>query len=86
MCGGGLLDIGIYCLQFATLIFGDIEPTDIQVVGALTEGGVDEFASINLKFGEKKIATLCYSVANDFDNTALVFGSKGTIKVRRKSC
>ena len=83
MCGGGILDIGIYCLSFVTWIFGDREPHEIQTLGALNEDAVDEYASVNMRFGEKGIATFCYSISHDYENCAFVFGTKGMIKVSK---
>ena len=79
--GGGVLDIGIYGLQFVTMVLGNKEPKKIQVVGALNKNGVDEYANINLEFDDSQVATICYSISNNFENTALIFGSKGNIKV-----
>ena len=76
-----MLNRGIYGLQLFTMVFGNVEPADIQAVGALSEDGIDEYASIILKFGEKGIASLCYSITNTFENIALIYGTKGTIKV-----
>ncbi|XP_065214119.1 trans-1,2-dihydrobenzene-1,2-diol dehydrogenase-like [Planococcus citri] len=80
-CGGALLDIGIYNLQFALLAFGHAEPIDIQAIGALNEDGVDEYASVILKFGDKGVATLNFSVVHPLDNNAIIIGTKGQITI-----
>ena len=46
--GGALLDIGVYPLQFITMVFGE-EPESINTTGWLTSTGVDETAAITLK-------------------------------------
>lgn len=79
------MDIGIYNLQFATLAFGHVEPIDIQAIGALNEDGVDEYASVILKFGDKGIATLTYSMVHPLDNNAVIIGTKGRITVSHHS-
>ena len=43
--GGALLDIGIYCLQFITMVFGGERPESIQATGACLDtgrGGIGE--------------------------------------------
>ena len=47
--GGAVLDIGIYPINFATMIFGE-KPESVHVDGWLMSTGVDEFASITLKY------------------------------------
>ena len=48
--GGAVLDIGIYPINFATMIFGE-KPESVHADGWLTSTGVDEFAAITLKYG-----------------------------------
>lgn len=37
--GGGLLDIGIYCIQFISMVFGGQKPEKILAVGRHHETG-----------------------------------------------
>ena len=46
--GGATLDIGIYPIDFATMIFGE-KPESVHAQGWLASTGVDEFAAITLK-------------------------------------
>ncbi len=46
--GGSLLDVGVYPIQFATMIFGE-RPENIQTTGWVMETGVDEAAFLTLK-------------------------------------
>jgi predicted dehydrogenase len=59
--GGGLMDIGIYVIQFALMAFGGIAPVSISATGSLMDTGADETASLMLQFGEGKFAQLLYS-------------------------
>ncbi len=61
--GGGLMDIGIYVIQFALMAFVGREPlTDgVNAVGTKMESGADETGSLMLQFGEGKFAHLVYS-------------------------
>ena len=45
--GGAMLDIGIYPIDFATMIFGE-KPECVRP-GWLASTGIDEFAAITLK-------------------------------------
>ncbi len=46
--GSNVLALGVYPINFATMIFGE-RPESIESKGWLTEIGVDEFAAITLK-------------------------------------
>ena len=46
--GGAVLDIGVYIINFATMVFGE-KPETVQTSGWLMATGVDEFAAITLK-------------------------------------
>lgn len=38
--GGGLLDLGIYCVQFFSMVFGAQKPEKISAVGRIHETGI----------------------------------------------
>lgn len=38
--GGGLLDIGIYCIQFISMVFGGQKPEKISAMGRRHETGM----------------------------------------------
>ena len=46
--GGSILDVGVYPIHFATMIFGE-RPESVNTTGWLMETGVDETAFITLK-------------------------------------
>ena len=46
--GGAILDIGVYVINLATMVFGEI-PSRVQSTGTLLDTGVDETAAINLR-------------------------------------
>ena len=48
MGGEAMLDIGMYPIDFATIIFGE-KPESVHAQGWLASTGVDEFAAITLK-------------------------------------
>ncbi|KAG3118790.1 hypothetical protein PI124_g5922 [Phytophthora idaei] len=76
--GGGLLDIGIYPLAFATMVFG-AKPEKITSAGKLNDGGVDIFNSVTLEYSDSRFATVEYTMLATLDETVTISGSKGRI-------
>uniref|UniRef100_A0A8C0PLT3 Trans-1,2-dihydrobenzene-1,2-diol dehydrogenase n=2 Tax=Canis lupus familiaris TaxID=9615 RepID=A0A8C0PLT3_CANLF len=50
--GGGLLDLGIYCIQFISMVFGGQKPEKISAVGRRYETGLKESPVIPLAESE----------------------------------
>ena len=48
--GGVTLDLGIYTITMASLVFGGGKPESVQANGYLTDTGVDELASVIIKY------------------------------------
>lgn len=76
LAGGALLDVGVYTLNFASLIFGD-EVTDIKSSVVKTETGVDAQNSITLTYPEGKMAILNSSLRVISDRQGIIYGTKG---------
>ncbi|GMF50873.1 unnamed protein product [Phytophthora fragariaefolia] len=76
--GGGLLDIGIYPLAFATMVFG-AKPDKITSAGKLNDGGVDIFNSVTLEYSNSRFATIEYTMLATMDEIVTIAGSKGRI-------
>lgn len=89
--GGGILDVGCYCVSFARLMAGAAtgkpfaEPTDLQGMGQVGPSGVDEWAVANLKFAGPSdapiLAQLTTGVRCSTDSHVRIYGSKGWIEV-----
>jgi len=79
--GGAALDIGIYPVQFACLVFDHEEPTEIIAAGHLMETGVDESFTVILKFKNGRMATLTASTNCETNSTAVIAGEKGVIQI-----
>lgn len=80
LAGGALLDVGIYPINFARMVFGD---TLKEVKStALFKNGVDMTDSIVMNFEGDKVATLQSSVCGASDRMGGIFGTKGYIKVQ----
>ena len=48
--GGATLDVGIYPIAMASLVFGGGRPESVKVNGYLTDTGVDELVSVTIKY------------------------------------
>ncbi|WP_349673742.1 Gfo/Idh/MocA family oxidoreductase [Lacrimispora sp.] len=80
LAGGALLDVGVYTLNFASLVFGD-EITDITSSVIKTETGVDAQNSITLLYPGGKMAVLNSSVQVLSDRQGIIYGTKGFLVV-----
>jgi predicted dehydrogenase len=80
LAGGALLDVGVYTLNFASMIFGDkIKSMSSSVIK--TESGVDAQNSITLCFEDGKMAILNSSMLAITDRQGVINGNKGYIVV-----
>ena len=80
LAGGALLDVGVYTLNFASLVFGD-EITDITSSVIKTEAGVDAQNSITLLYPGGKMAVLNSSIQVLSDRQGIIYGTKGFLVV-----
>ena len=80
LAGGALLDVGVYPLNFALMIFGD----NIERISSnctYTDTGVDEQNSFTLQYLDGKVAHLNSSMVSMSDRMGVVYGTKGYIVV-----
>ncbi len=80
LAGGALLDIGVYCVNFALMHFG----SDIKEIGYTVnflDTGVDEAETINILYNNGILGTLTASVSVIGDRRAVISGSKGFMVV-----
>ena len=82
MAGGGLLDVGVYTVALATMVFG-LAPTAIQALAHLGETGVDEQAVVIASWSGGRLATLSSAVRTDTPQTAWIAGTTGRIELPR---
>lgn len=80
LAGGGIMDVGGYPLSFARLVLG-AEPTNISAHGHLGKTGVDEWSAALLSFHNGTSAQIATSVSVGMDNHAVIYGSKGIIRL-----
>ncbi|SEU02407.1 Gfo/Idh/MocA family protein [Paenibacillus sp. NFR01] len=79
--GGALLDVGIYPVSFASMIFGP-HPEQVYSTAHIGETGVDEHFSLLLDYGGGKSAMLGGGVRLKMLEEAFIFGTEGYIVVK----
>ncbi|CAI5646029.1 unnamed protein product [Oreochromis niloticus] len=80
--GGALLDIGIYCLQFISMVYNGEKPESIQASGVVhVETGVDETVVAILKYSKNRMAVITCSSGVQLPNDAIIMGTKGTVRI-----
>lgn len=77
MAGGSLLDVGVYGLHMAALVFGH-EPERIQA-NAWVRGGVDCHTAILLQYADGAIAEISSAIGLEKPDSAYLYGTKGRI-------
>lgn len=80
LAGGALLDVGVYPINFASMVLGD-KLKNVQAT-AIFRGGVDILETISMIFEGDKMATLQSGVREISDRVGSIFGSKGYIQVQ----
>ncbi|KAM8962920.1 trans-1,2-dihydrobenzene-1,2-diol dehydrogenase [Lycaon pictus] len=75
--GGGLLDLGIYCIQFISMVFGGQKPEKISAVGRRYETGVDDTVTVLLQYPGGIHGSFTCSISAQLSNMAFVSGTKG---------
>ena len=80
LAGGALLDVGVYCLQLASMVYGK-QPSEILSLGTLGTTDVDELSATIFKYSDYELATIATSIRLSTPQEARVMGSKGTISL-----
>ncbi|XP_036596569.1 trans-1,2-dihydrobenzene-1,2-diol dehydrogenase-like [Trichosurus vulpecula] len=79
--GGGLLELGVYCVQHISMVAGGQRPEKIHAVGLLHEKGVDDTVTIILRYPGGLQASFSCSVTTELSNSLSVFGTKGKAEI-----
>ena len=77
--GGALLDVGVYPVSLASMIFG--APTRITSLAHLGKNGVDEEAAMVLAHGQGQLAILHTAIRVDTAQEAIIMGTIGRIRI-----
>lgn len=81
LAGGALLDVGVYPIHFAMMVFHtEIEKVDASVV--MSPEGVDWMNSVTLTFEGGKMAVLHSSMLSPTDRLGVIYGENGYIEVQ----
>lgn len=80
LAGGALLDVGIYTLNFASMVFGD-EIKEITGTAVMTETGVDAQNSITIAYQDGRMAVLNSSAMALSDRRGVIYGDQGFVEV-----
>lgn len=85
LCGGALLDLGVYVLNFARMYFGtDISRTVTNC--HLGSTGVDMMESISLSYADGRMANLQAGCLTLNDRQGIICGHDGYIRVDNVNC
>lgn len=85
LCGGALLDLGVYVLNFARMYFG----TDIVRTVSnchLGPSGMDMMESISLSYADGRMANLQAGCLTLNDRQGIISGTEGYIRVDNVNC
>ena len=79
LAGGSLLDVGVYPVALAHLVFG--RPQSVATRAHIGPTGVDEQAGMVFGYPGGRIASLLTAVTTAMTQTAFIYGTKGYIQI-----
>ncbi len=77
--GGGLMDVGVYCVSLASMFFG--EPSRIASLATIGETGVDEQAGMLLGYENGALSVLSTAIRTNTPHEAVLMGTDGHLKI-----
>ena len=80
LAGGALLDVGVYTINFALMVFGK-EIEKISSNCTYTKSGVDEQNSITIQYKDGRVAHLNSSMVSMSDRKGIIYGTKGFLVI-----
>ena len=81
LAGGALLDLGVYPINFAMMVFHS-EIRDVTSAAVMSPKGIDWMNSITLTFEDGKMAVLHSNMLDQTDREGVINGSKGYIEIQ----
>jgi predicted dehydrogenase len=80
LAGGALLDLGVYTINFASMVFGD-KVESISAEAVMFDTGVDAMNNITMRFEGGKTAFLYSSAMVQTDREGVIYGDKGRLVI-----
>jgi predicted dehydrogenase len=78
--GGALLDVGVYTVSLASMVFG-MAPSRISGIAHLGQAGVDEQSAVILGYDQGQLAILAAAVRTEMPQEAVLVGTEGRIRI-----
>ncbi|MHC4983460.1 MAG: Gfo/Idh/MocA family protein [Planctomycetota bacterium] len=79
LAGGGLLDVGVYCVSLASMVLGS--PSRVAGLAHIGETGVDEHSAVVLGYDEGQLAVLVSGVRTSTLHEAVIIGTAGRLRL-----
>lgn len=80
LAGGALLDLGVYTINFALMVFAGEDVVKLTSECVKNEYGVDSHNTIILNFTHGKTAILHSNMCSNTDNRGMIYGTNGRIE------
>ena len=80
LAGGALLDVGSYCVQLASMVYGK-QPVDISTQATLGSTGVDELSVSVFKYSDYEMASFATAIRLTTPQEARIVGTGGYIAI-----
>lgn len=84
LAGGALLDVGVYTINFASMMFGT-DVVKVESACTLAPSGVDASNSITLTFRDGKMAVLNSTMLGVSDRRGIIYGTSGYMEIENIS-
>jgi predicted dehydrogenase len=78
--GGGLLDVGVYPVSYAYLLFKE-KPSKIVSLAHIGKSGVDEQSAVIFQYSRGQLAQISSAVRTRTQGEAWIIGTEGSIHV-----
>ena len=80
LAGGSLLDVGVYTVSMASMVFGSA-PTSMTSAVSLGETGVDEQACMLFQYANGAMAVLSSAIRVNLHHDVFIMGTEGIIQL-----
>ena len=80
LAGGSLLDVGVYCVSYATWMKGTL-PVQIKALDSKVETGVDGMTAALFRYADGGLAVLRSCIVQNTKQTATLYCEKGTVEI-----